>query len=502
MEDLFKGVIAVIISGVAGFTKVSGEIIQKNIEKLGGEAECYKNGNIIRQDATHIIASSNIPRNTFSFDEYQHAYLVNPSWAIDSYQQKVRQSEDRYTFSPRADICNFPLKRLREDSDQDTYSVSKQLIQSESPTIIKLEDTKDLLLTPESKTNKPDHSPSKGSFIKDLRKPSISPSQEEFWESKKHHFQFAQNPREITNHNDHITSVLEELMNNYDLLRDKGRYLAYREAVIRLKSYPTKITDSNQLKGVYKFGQKMLRKIEEILETGTLYRVEAMKQQHYLNSIKQFKEIWGVGSIIADKLFRQGYRTIQDIRENIPSFFNQNQRIGLQYYDEFLQKIPREEVKEISNRVELTARRLAGERSLTSIPCGSYRRGRALCGDVDILMTFEDPNSCEGFLSCLVEELKKEGLVTDSLHVSDRWDNNKKHVSHMFAGVCRLPFSIHRRIDIKIYPRQYYAWALMHFTGSANFNRSIRLFAKKKGYRLSDEGIFPAIRVQGEVLST
>jgi DNA polymerase/3'-5' exonuclease PolX len=69
----------------------------------------------------------------------------------------------------------------------------------------------------------------------------------------------------------------------------------------------------------------------------------------------------------------------------------------------------------------------------------------------------------------------------------------------MFAGVCQLePGLPHRRLDIKVYPRHAFAWALVHFTGSANFNRSMRLFAKKKGLRMSDEGIFPAIRDREE----
>lgn len=506
MEEVFRDVIAVILSGVAGFTQASGKIIQKNIQKLGGQAECYKKGKEIRQDITHIIASSTIPYQTLNQElepsQLEHIHLVTPEWAVDSYRHKKRLPEDMYSIKPQLDNPNSLLKRSRQDEIQDDETVAKKIIHTQEPIPASNSiGSTHILNSPESKSIKLEYSPSKGSFIKDVRRPSITHSQEEFWESKKSNFHFAQAPGEIINHNEHITSVLEQLMNNYELLRDRGRYLAYREAVIRLKAYPQKITDAYQLKGVYKFGTKMLRKIEEILETGTLYRVEAMNQQQYLTSIKHFKDIWGVGSAIADKLFRHGYRSISDIRENIPSFFNHNQNIGLQFYEEFLEKIPREEVKQISDRVEATANRLAGQRRLISIPCGSYRRGRAMCGDVDILMTFDDPDSCEGFLSALVEELMKEGLVTHKLHVSDNWENSsKKHVSQMFAGVCKLPESLHRRLDIKIYPRQYYAWALVHFTGSANFNRSMRLFAKKKGYRLSDEGIFPAIRVQGEVL--
>ena len=35
---------------------------------------------------------------------------------------------------------------------------------------------------------------------------------------------------------------------------------------------------------------------------------------------------------------------------------------------------------------------------------------------------------------------------------------------------------------------------MLYFTGSAHFNRSMRLFASKKGYSLSDEGLHPVVR--------
>lgn len=58
-------------------------------------------------------------------------------------------------------------------------------------------------------------------------------------------------------------------------------------------------------------------------------------------------------------------------------------------------------------------------------------------------------------------------------------------------GVCRLENGIHRRIDIKIYLKEYFGFALMHFTGSKEFNASIRLWARKNyGLILNDRGFF------------
>lgn len=49
-----------------------------------------------------------------------------------------------------------------------------------------------------------------------------------------------------------------------------------------------------------------------------------------------------------------------------------------------------------------------------------------------------------------------------------------------WMGVCKLgPDRLHRRIDLKGYPRSQYPFAVLYFTGSDHFNRSMRLFARK-----------------------
>lgn len=46
--------------------------------------------------------------------------------------------------------------------------------------------------------------------------------------------------------------------------------------------------------------------------------------------------------------------------------------------------------------------------------------------------------------------------------------------------VAFLP-ATHRRIDIKSYPATSYPFAILYFTGSDHFNRSMRLYSKQIG---------------------
>ena len=61
--------------------------------------------------------------------------------------------------------------------------------------------------------------------------------------------------------------------------------------------------------------------------------------------------------------------------------------------------------------------------------------------------------------------------------------------------VCKLPSPpdapprLARRLDLKIYPREILPYALLYFTGSDYYNRSLRNFVNKAGWSLSDHGL-------------
>jgi DNA polymerase lambda len=84
----------------------------------------------------------------------------------------------------------------------------------------------------------------------------------------------------------------------------------------------------------------------------------------------------------------------------------------------------------------------------------------------------------------LVLELEKAGILTEHLVFPSA---SKDHSSLSYMGVCQLN-SPHHRIDIKYYPIEQYPYALLYFTGSDMFNRSMRLYASKLGIQLNDHG--------------
>jgi nucleotidyltransferase/DNA polymerase involved in DNA repair len=61
----------------------------------------------------------------------------------------------------------------------------------------------------------------------------------------------------------------------------------------------------------------------------------------------ELTSVHGVGYNKALELQSMGIRTVEQLRQAVvkkPSLINAKQKIGLKYYDDFLQKIPREKI--------------------------------------------------------------------------------------------------------------------------------------------------------------
>jgi len=107
------------------------------------------------------------------------------------------------------------------------------------------------------------------------------------------------------------------------------------------------------------------------------------------------------------------------------------------------------------------------------VACGSFRRKKLFCGDVDVIILSDAP-----ILSALVTHLHEQGFLLGDL----------QQTPSKYMGICRLETHA-RRLDMKVYAPDQEAFALLHWTGPAAFNRQLRLHAKKRGYKLSDQGL-------------
>ncbi|XP_004616395.2 DNA polymerase lambda isoform X3 [Sorex araneus] len=290
--------------------------------------------------------------------------------------------------------------------------------------------------------------------------------------------------RKATNHNPHITEKLEVLAKAYSVQGDKWRALGYAKAINALKSFHKPVTTYQEACSIPGIGKRMAEKIVEILESGHLRKLDHISES--VPVLELFSNIWGAGTKTAQMWYQQGFRSLDDIRDQ--ASLTTQQAIGLKHYDDFLERMPREEAAEIEQTVRESAQALSP--GLLCVACGSYRRGKASCGDVDVLVTHPDGRSHQGILSRLLESLRQQGFLTDDLVSQEENGQQQKYL-----GVCRLPGPgrRHRRLDIITVPYSEFACALLYFTGSAHFNRSMRALAKTKGMSLSEHALSSAV---------
>ncbi|KAJ7556882.1 hypothetical protein O6H91_05G103000 [Diphasiastrum complanatum] len=296
------------------------------------------------------------------------------------------------------------------------------------------------------------------------------------------------------NLNSHLTGPLLEMWHIYeDVFADEWRAFTYKKAVNKIEKLPFKLNNAEELKVIEGIGGSIIDKIKEILSTGTLKKLRHVKADPKVQTIRLFASVWGIGPKQAQKFYAAGYRNVKDLLQD--SSLTRTARIGVTYFEDIVLRIPREEVADAEKFVQAVVEdAYAGTCARVT---GSFRRGHATCGDIDVLVTHLDGYSHAGLLLRLVRILKNAGFILDGLNVNgqsleENQVNSKEYQDEVgtFMGICQLPHKPCRRLDIKVYPKAMYAFALIYFTGNDVLNRKIRYHAQMKGYKLSDRGLF------------
>ncbi|KAK7380721.1 hypothetical protein VNO78_33237 [Psophocarpus tetragonolobus] len=289
--------------------------------------------------------------------------------------------------------------------------------------------------------------------------------------------------------NKNITEIFGKLVNIYRALGEDRRSFSYYKAIAVIEKLPFKIESANQINNLPSIGKSMKDHIQEIITTGKLSKLEHFETDEKVRTISLFGEVWGIGPSTALKLYEKGHRSLDDLR-NDDSLTNA-QKLGLKYFDDIGQRIQRHEVQEMDHILQKVGKdALPG---VVIICGGSFRRGKATCGDIDIIITHPDGKSHKGFLPKFVKRLKDMNFLREDLIFSTHSEEGTDSGVDTYFGFCTYPGrELRHRIDLKVYPRDIYAFGLVAWTGNDVLNRRLRLQAESKGFRLDDTGLFPA----------
>ncbi|XP_072341862.1 DNA-directed DNA/RNA polymerase mu isoform X4 [Scyliorhinus torazame] len=267
-------------------------------------------------------------------------------------------------------------------------------------------------------------------------------------------------------------------------------------------------------------------RLQEILEGGTCNEVQDLIQNVRYQTLKKFTSIFGVGVKTADKWFKEGLRTLNELRASTIKFTKQ-QEAGLLYYEDLILPVTKVEADLIKQIIEEAVHRFLPSAIITLT--GGFRRGKEYGHDVDFLITHREEGREEGLISKVISWMTAQGIIlyddiTDNSY--HKWKYKESETFDRFAkcfSIFKLQKMVHNlepgrtcshgslaanetrgiglaghagsprhltataakdkdwkavRVDLVVAPFGQYAYALLGWTGSRLFERDLRRYAK------------------------
>ena len=269
-----------------------------------------------------------------------------------------------------------------------------------------------------------------------------------------------------------LNEVLSDLMGKLaTIMAKKGEQFkarAYKKAEETIMSFNTDITDIEQLKGKPGIGETIMEKLKEYMETGKLKLIERELE----NPENILTDVYGIGPKKAKDLVGKGIKSISELREKQGEVLNDIQKIGLKYYEDILERIPRSEIDEYNEIFQESFNKVREQDSEYEI-VGSYRRGLKTSGDIDVIITSINYQMFSNFLDNLIE--KK--IIIEVL----------SRGKTKCLVITKIPNSKYaRRVDFLYTTPEEYPFSVLYFTGSKAFNTVMRGHALKMGFSLNE----------------
>ncbi len=287
-------------------------------------------------------------------------------------------------------------------------------------------------------------------------------------------------------HNRKIAEIFNEIADMIELEDEKRIFevRAYQKAAMTLESMQEDVGDILEKKGIGGLmaipgiGKGLADKIKEYVETGNISKHEELKKKFPID-FAGLTRIQGMGPKRIFKLYKTlGVRNVTDLKKaaeagkvkGLGGFGKKSEEViqkGIRMLESGKGRmllgnaLPEAE----SIIAKLSSSGLADRVELA----GSARRMKETVGDLDILVISETPGKMMDFATGLpeVKEILLKGLT-------------KTTVMLKIGITC----------DIRVLDKASFAAALQYFIGNKDHNVKVRQIAIRKGYKLSEYGLF------------
>nr|XP_022339893.1 DNA nucleotidylexotransferase-like isoform X2 [Crassostrea virginica] len=333
---------------------------------------------------------------------------------------------------------------------------------------------------------------------------------------------------------------------------DYMRALAWRRASCVLKSLKFPLTSVAQLKGAKDIGKHVEQILQSILDHGTSDEVEKVRNNPWYQKMKIFTKVFGAGTKTAQEWIDKGWSSVAEVKEN-QTKGDWRLRFGLAFHEDLMELVTHLEADNFMKFIKHQSENLLPGVSVEL--CGGFKRGKTKGHDIDLLFTHPSKGKESGFLPRLLSVLESRNLIlcgkwNKSTYIeevmysdSKRTRNNQLDHFEKWIGIIKFPKKwqrdiseeelfgdegqnvpltsesydssepamkkfkseelspqdiaaqtrnwIARRVDLIMVPYDQYFYALVGWTGSKQFNRDIRTYAKRThNYAMTSHGLY------------
>lgn len=282
-----------------------------------------------------------------------------------------------------------------------------------------------------------------------------------------------------------IAGMLTEIADLLEI-RDANsfRVRSYRNAARTVGSLNDEVADlverGEDLSSLPDIGESIADKLEEIVATGRLEQLEALRSEMDAD-VTELLRIPNLGPAGARKLYGElGITNAQGIiaaaKEGtiaeLSGFGEKTQSQLARDARTFLERGARERMLlgEADDVVDPLLEYLRSRRSVRrAVAAGSYRRRKETIGDVDILVESDDPDDAMDALSDYerVESVVSKGSTRSTVILA--------------SGL---------HVDLRAVSSESYGAALYYFTGSKEHNVAVRRLAQERDLKVNEYGVF------------
>ena len=265
------------------------------------------------------------------------------------------------------------------------------------------------------------------------------------------------------------------------------------------------------------FGESSYKKCVEILETGTCEKLESLKENNKIKVILELTKLHGLGIKTAAKLAENGIASLKMLNSTLSEGksdllkgvkISETLRFSLQKHEQgLLEKWNKKEVDEFVATIlepslksaEILEFEKSSEIKLKHQVVGGFRRGKETGHDLDVLISIESAKTppfsdkivpYEDFSKALSEQsshfdslistILEQIRLKNGIEIKDLSIGNAFHGSGNISSKTCLLFVFFRgkwrRLDLVFVPSLSWPFALLGWSGSKMFERSIRFY--------------------------